>query len=517
MKQTKRQKQGLELRKTHYTLGKERKIQKYKNILLLEWAYQSEYRHDYPPWPFGGQYGANMDSVTLRQSHFKLGDDELNYRTSNMEQSSKILDKVDRAELDPKKKIELQSSHFIMGNFDPNYNTTNAREYYDKSAMLPKDNLDFKRIERGLRQHNYVLGDDKPDYVSETAAKFTAPKINPNDKANQKKISTAELQQSHYVFGTFNPPMVTTQQRDYGPKKVDQKLFTKNLTKTNFILGDEEPTLTSVNQDTYIRHPYIANPINKDLANDLRKHHFEFGNEDFPSQLVTANNRDYQTPKYDPNAFPEQKISTQFLRDSHWSLGNPGEESKDHYTSTYAMDMQPKKTDPVKKLPNTTFNSSFSIKGNGPTTYATEFRSNYIPMSNNLNPSEMKVMRDLVKNIKGSHFDLGDMKNDYGTTTGKAYQFDPVAAKDAKGNLDKKLLNDLRSTHYKLGYMPQVNQTIYRSQYVPYENQKLVGKDPHLQDNHFSFVQQGGKNVFEGETIYMSDYVPKPLPKEDDD
>ena len=63
----------------------------------------------------------------------------------------------------------------------------------------------------------------------------------------EKNISTAQLQQSHYVFGTNQVPWVTTQQLSFGPKKVEQKLYTKNLTKTNFVLGDDEPTLKSVN------------------------------------------------------------------------------------------------------------------------------------------------------------------------------------------------------------------------------------------------------------------------------
>ena len=55
-----------------------------------------------------------------------------------------------------------------------------------------KDNIDFKNVERGLRATNYVLGDEQPNYVSETAAKFTRPIINPNDKMNpEKNISTA--------------------------------------------------------------------------------------------------------------------------------------------------------------------------------------------------------------------------------------------------------------------------------------------------------------------------------------
>ena len=76
-----------------------------------------------------------MDSVTLRQSHFKLGDDINKYVTSSMEQSEGIENhKQANAVLDQKARNELRKSHFIFGNFEPNYNTTFQREYYNKSS-----------------------------------------------------------------------------------------------------------------------------------------------------------------------------------------------------------------------------------------------------------------------------------------------------------------------------------------------------------------------------------------------
>ena len=59
-----------------------------------------------------------MDSVTLRQSHFKLGDDINKYVTSSMEQSEGIENhKQANAVLDQKARNELRKSHFIFGNF----------------------------------------------------------------------------------------------------------------------------------------------------------------------------------------------------------------------------------------------------------------------------------------------------------------------------------------------------------------------------------------------------------------
>ena len=69
-----------------------------------------------------------MDSVTLRQTHFKLGDDINKYQTSSMEQSDGIENhKMDKSKLDQTAKNELRKSHFVLGNFEPNYNTTFRR------------------------------------------------------------------------------------------------------------------------------------------------------------------------------------------------------------------------------------------------------------------------------------------------------------------------------------------------------------------------------------------------------
>ena len=132
-----------------------------------------------------------------------------------------------------------------------------------------------------------------------------------------------------------------------------------------------------------------------------------------------------------------------------------------------------------------------------------------------MNPEELRQMQKLVKNIKSSHFELGELPIDYGTTMGNAYKFDPQSAKNARGALDRALLNDLRSTHYKLGYDIINNVTTNRADYVPKKLEIQRAKDPNLRKSHFEL---GNENeIQDGKTIYMTDYVPKPLPIEEDD
>ena len=65
----------------------------------------------------------------------------------------------------------------------------------------------------------------------------------------EKNISTAQLQQSHYVFGTNQVPWVTTQQLSFGPKKVEQKLNELNI---SFEIVEHEPALTTEQADSFI-------------------------------------------------------------------------------------------------------------------------------------------------------------------------------------------------------------------------------------------------------------------------
>jgi len=473
------------------------------------------YRHDYPPKKSDGT-GANMDSVTLRRSHFQLGDHINRYKTSSMEQSDNIENyKMDNAALDQSAKNELRRSHFVLGNFEPNYNTTFRREYYDKSGSLPKNNVDFYNIERKLRSQNFEFGTDKPDYLSETAAKYILPpQTNENNKQN---ISTAMLQQSHYVFGKDNVPWNTTHRREFTPKKADNERQIKDLTRTNFVLGDDRPTIKSVNEEVFVRHPIQPNLMDKKLLNDLRSHHFEFGKDDVPNQHITENQRSYQNPnRYKDRDQYKPLLDNQLLRQTHWSMGDKSQELPDMYNSTYNRAHTPKKTDNnLIKNPNT-FKSSFSINGNGPIVYQTDYRANYVPLSNKIDPKEKKQIDDVIKTIKNSHFDLGDMKNDYNTVMSSSYQFNPNDAQNAKGVLDRQLLNDLRSTHYILGDDNVVKQTTQRRDYVPYNVKNNLANKPLLQNSHFNLGEQNN-NKFEGETIYMSDYIPKELPPDENE
>ena len=43
--------------------------------------------------------------------------------------------------------------------------------------------------------------------------------------------------------------------------------------------------------------------------------------------------------------------------------------------------------------------------------YQTDYRANYVPLNNKLDPNDKKHIGDIIKTIKNSHFNLGEMKN----------------------------------------------------------------------------------------------------------
>jgi hypothetical protein len=259
-----RKENGIELRKTHFMLGTDGK----KNLKLGK-SYDSQYRRDYLPHSVMADQ-ANMDSVTLRKTHFKFGDYKTPYSTSLMDQNRNIENGRARSVIasDQSQKKDRTQSHFILGNSDSSYTTVFRTEYYNKGLNNKDNPLNSKAIEKTLRSHNYVLGNDVPDYKSETQAKYVLPQG--YTVQNEKKISTAELQKSHYIFGTNDSQWATTSNSSYVPKYINNQKVVKDLTKHNLVLGEHRNDFKSVHHETYIPHQLVKSNENKGLSQDLR-------------------------------------------------------------------------------------------------------------------------------------------------------------------------------------------------------------------------------------------------------
>ena len=445
--------------------------------------------------------GINVDPNKLRQSHFIFGDDKNPYMTTAMIQNKDIENAGKcNPQLDEEAKNDLRRNHFVFGNAKPNFETTFRTEFYDKSNLLPKDDINSKNIEKMLRAHNYNFGDDKPNYLSETADRFRKPNVNPKED-NKNKISTQLLQQSHYVFGNSTDPWNTTQKRSYTPKVADSDKFHKNLTQTNFKFGDDKPQKKSMYNEAYIEHPYQYKPVDKSLMNYLRGHHYQFGKSDLPSQLMTQNQVYYKDPGLlGTNQIPP--LDNHLLRQTHWIMGDG---IPNMYDTTYNVVHTPKKAEHEKPKG---LQESLNLKGNNPMTYLTDYRENYIKKK--APPVDVKDNKN-----RSSNFNLGEMKNDFSTTSRNAFKFDPDAAKGANSGLNRDLINELKATHYKLGYDNDIGNTTQKADYIPYGLYDNIKKGK-LPDDNFTLGDKY-KNKFEGETIYQTDYVEKEIPDNGND
>lgn len=114
----------------------------------------------------------------------------------------------------------------------------------------------------------------------------------------------------------------------------------------------------------------------------------------------------------------------------------------------------------------------------------------------------------MIGHIRGHNFKLGNSKNDFGTTNGVTYKFDSANASNSRGYLDAKLKDDLRATHFQLGFDNDKNQTSHQSSYLPQNVNKPIINDPNLRRNNFN-MNQTNRNVFEGKSVYMVDYKKK--------
>jgi hypothetical protein len=260
------------------------------------------------------------------------------------------------------------------------------------------------------------------------------------------------------------------------------------------------------------------NNLDQDLKNNLRKEHFNFGNEDNPNNRISSNRVDFQDPRTNQKYVPklhQNEIDPQKYRKSNWTISNGDE--RDFFKSTYNNMMTPKKPEIKKTIEVNTFKSSIKIGNNGPGDFLSEYKKKYNDnklLLNLKNSSKDKKMMETIANIRRSHLDFGDNKNDYSTTNNDTYQYNPKLAKAGRGKIDENLKNDLMSSHYELGMGNNMETiTSNRRDYRGYPG--YIGSRKAEHDNS-SHVFLRNRNIFEGESIYMSDYTEKPLPCPDD-
>jgi len=449
---------GKELRKTHFKMGNDNPDN------------TTQYRDTYTPKPL--DLAANNDP-NLRKSHWGLGGcgDPVPLSTTYKDA---YVGEGEPAVLDANTKNDLRKAHFNYGNNPPDLNTVYRIEYTPKKAS-------YQPATKPPESANYVPCGAVTDYLPEYKARYTTPpltKVAP-------KVSTADLQKSHYNFGNYPGPGNSTHFDSYVPHPLETAQPAEPVKAPNFCLGDDYPTKTSVYRDTYVPKPININCINKELAKDLRKHHFPLGT--LPPDMNTIYRTDYTEKPIE-----EVKVDPMNLRGTHWQLGGCGDTG--NYDTTYNVTHTPKKRIPNDILDNKNFVSSMPL--NLPGQYNTEYIDNYIPLE--CKPNKL-LQPDRKSNIQ---FNPCGQIPDWGTTYNDAMKYDPNAAKDAKGVMNPNLKDDLRKVHFNLGDGFKPGKSTYEDNYVPWP---LEASEPDKEP------VKAKKLPFEGDTTYHADYVPKPI------
>lgn len=412
------------------------------------------------------------------------------------------------AKLDSSLKQDLRVSHFTLGNFSTNLQSTSQSEFNSKNLNSSISKAELNEQIKVLRSHNHKMGFDRPEYLSETHSKFSKPR-NGADSVQKSSISTAELQQSHYKFGSDQSNFTTTSQTSYVPKVNDAKLITKNLTKTNFILGSDNPSMKSSFSTSFVKHnlPYTSNIDLHSLSNDLRKHHFSLGNDN--SALNSLSRQDFNRPMTDGG---ESNLSNSQLRQSHIKLGDSASFSD---TTTYGEAMKPyidyKK---LRQLENNNYKSSIFTEGKSNqsnSSFSTETRSNYVPINQIAwtNEERQKLHR-IIGDIKKHNCEYGIDKNDFSTSNSQTFRYDPSKAKAGRGVLEERLSLDLKSSHYQIGYdtglkNTTTSQTTYQPK--PITIIERVDSSSDLRKSHINYQTSFNKDF--GKTTYNCDYTKK--------
>jgi hypothetical protein len=507
---------GLKFRQTHYILGKD------------DTDYTSEYRYEYNPKKSMGDDLLNSNrGIFLRSSHFLLGDTPNDYQTSSQVQSETIPTKIylkTENNLEENKN-KLHGTHFILGNENNDYITKYNSEYYNKNPLLHdnhRNELEF--IANKLKETHIGPTSNEVNYESETQAKYRKPNLSLSELKKNKnllKLNTAALQQSHLQLGKQEVPWVSTSRYYMTPKKnLSNRRYISNEklqeSHISFSKDKDRRNFKSEAMDAFVEMPlnFNSNSIDVNLKNNLRAEHFKLGNDDSSNNRISTNRVDFQDPRLDKNYMPrvmKNIIDAQKYRRSNWTISNGDE--RDFFKSTYNQMMTPKKPEINKKNEVKTFQSSIKIGGNtNPNDFQSEYKNKFNDnkLKNNLkNLEEDKKLMDTINNIRKSHFNFGDNKNDYRTSNADTYIYDPKLAKDGRGVIDPQLKNNLQSSHYELGMGHDLETiTSNRRDYQSYPGYKNIKK---VEPNNESHIFTSNRNVFEGESIYMSDYTEKPL------
>jgi hypothetical protein len=431
-----RDKVSMSIKQTHFKLGD------------CQMDYSSTAKTNYAPYE-------NKDLQTLTASphgqdaHFTLGQDKASMKTQS-ESASRYRHISAGGDSNAAKEAilkDLRGHHFQFGSEAAKYETTMKESFVDKRKSATP-----QRIDGSLRRHHFDLGNAKPTYQSTSRYEFVPRKV--EDKPNTDHMDY--YKQTHIKVGCENAEYTTTSRMEFTSKS---NTIDKNpdmpQKAVSIYLGADKAAMLSTTKETYVNLKHERNlEYVSQQAKNVRSSHFILGREE--DQFTSVSRVNYDQKAIDHNVLPEER--RKYLKGVHFRLGGD------------------------------------------PTAWQTCYNSSH----NDTSASIMNESKNLADN-KSVNFSLGSSKPEYSTTVSQDFRsFESVKPED----LRCKIPDEAKKVNFNLGTL----RNKYASSYRDYGKPATEAPPQPFTDGKQTHVTIGSQKA-EYKSTFQQDFQGKPAEK----
>ena len=313
-----------------------------------------------------------------------------------------------------------------------------------------------------LRKHHFHLGTENSNFQTMNNACYNYNAAAANDPKMMAEINETKsrIRKHNFAFGEDDTSKVSVMQADYLKKAKDMDIQAKrDLRTTNFTFGTDMGPQYSVNSATYAQQNGAPAKLNAEKAADLRNAHFNLGDDVNPWK--TNNSVSYYKQNGSPERLNEEQKAA--LRASHFKLGQEMStmQSVSHASHTGAPIRA--QTSENKELMKNIRNSHFSL---GDPNAGLQKQSEFATRFHSHGGHEPATVNQAAKNeLRATHFQLGGEGKNYVSTNTSSYQARPslLDAKQMQEIKDREA--EIRKHSFVFGDDPHSRVSVMHAEY----------------------------------------------------
>ncbi|OMJ68154.1 hypothetical protein SteCoe_34475 [Stentor coeruleus] len=332
--------------------------------------------------------------------------------------------------------MDLTRTHYILGSSNEKLTTTSQ----DYKPCIGERAPIIMTSEFSKGTH-FIFGTDKPGRCSTASSDYTVKNFSKNDKDEVVRIAK-ELKKAHFKIGDGKPNYMTTTNSEFNMKTSRPLKFNLDLQKEHFLLGTDRPDYLSISHKTYASKPHEKEGLNMEQLNDLRKTHFELGNEGIGYGLTSQD--------FKPNMIGNDNQSRTrdgLLRKTNFVMGNHNRPTSSTYKLSYSNSAT---SFAIKTRDRNTDKLSHFKLGNDAipleSLHRQDFKEHKIEGSNETHQADY---------LRGHHYILGTEKVNFNSMNQRYGD-----GKPQPNEKNMKTIEDLRKSHFLMGSDPLDMQTI---------------------------------------------------------